>query len=344
MLPIGLKKQKMTTKIKKLEKIVRNFAGKKILILGDLMLDEYIFGKTTRLSPEAPVPIVETKKIVHLPGGAANAANNVKTLGDGTILTGIIGKDENGKKLIKLLKNKGIKTAGIFEDSERPTTLKSRIVSEGQHIVRIDKESRTPITRALEKKLLDFIKKTINNVDIVLISDYAKGVITPTLSQAIINLATKADKRVLVDPKGEDFSKYQGCSTILPNLKELEIAMKIQVKNLRSLPQAEKMLLAHVNSEAALITLSANGMALLEKSGKYTKMPAPDVKVVDISGAGDTAIASFALSLAAGATFQEAMSISTYACSVVIGKLGTATVTQSELVKAFKTVKLKKDE
>lgn len=328
----------------KLERTIKNFTGKKILIIGDLMLDEYLLGKTTRLSPEAPVPIVEVEKVNYVPGGAANAANNVNALGDEAVLVGVVGKDENGQKLIKLLQKQGIKTAGIFEDSERPTTTKSRIISQGQQIVRVDKENRKPISKKLENKLLTFIKKAISRVNIILISDYAKGVVTPSMSKAIISLAKNAGKRVLVDPKGEDFSKYRDCFLITPNLKELETALKIQLKNFKNLPQAARMLLAHVNSEAVLVTLGADGMALLEKSGKYTDVPSADVKVVDISGAGDTAIATYALSLTAGADFEEAMLLSTHACSIVIGKLGTATASRDELIKAIKTVKLNKDE
>lgn len=327
----------------KLEKIIKNFTGKKILIIGDLMLDEYLLGKTTRISPEAPVPIVEVERANYVPGGAANAANNVNILGDQTILVGVVGEDENGQKLVKILKQLGIKTSGIFKTRERPTTLKSRIVSQGQHLVRIDKESRELIPKGVEKKLLDFIKKTISRIDIVLISDYAKGVVTPILSQAIINLAKDADKQVLIDPKGEDYSKYYGCYMITPNLKELETVLKIQVKDLKSLLQAAKMLLTHVNSETILVTLGADGMALVEKSGKYTAIPSANVKVVDISGAGDTAIATFALSLTAGANFYEAMLISTYACSVTIGKMGTATASRNELIKAIKEVELNKN-
>lgn len=326
----------------KLEKIIKNFTGKKILVVGDLMLDEYLVGKTTRLSPEAPVPIVEIEKINYVPGGAANAANNVKSLGDETILVGIIGNDQNGQTLIKLLKKQGIKTTGVFRDPERPTTLKSRIVSQGQQVVRVDKESHKPISNKVEKKILNFIKEKIHDVDIILISDYAKGVVTPILSQTIIKLANKIGKRVLIDPKGEDFSKYQGCFMITPNLNELETVLKIQAKNTKDLSQFTKMLLANIGSEAILTTLGANGMVLTEKSGKHTAIPAIDVKVVDISGAGDTAIATFALSLTAGANLYEAMLISTYASSVTISKMGTATVSRSELIKAIKEVKLKK--
>lgn len=326
----------------KLKKIIKKFDNKRILIVGDLMLDEYIFGKTTRSSPEAPVPIVEVERVVHVPGGAANAATNVSSLGDETILVGVIGRDENGQKLMKLLQKQGINTAGIFEDFERPTTTKSRIVTKGHHVVRIDKESRKPISKKLERKLLAFIKKTISRVNTILISDYAKGVVTPSLSQTIINLAKNIDKQVLIDPKGKDFNKYQGCYIVTPNLKELETVLKIKVKDIKSLRQAEKTLLAKVDSEAILTTLGADGMALTEKSGKYTAIPATDVKVVDISGAGDTAIATFALSLTAGANLYEAMLISTYACSVTIAKMGTATVSRNELIKAIKEVKLVK--
>lgn len=332
----------MKTYTKKLEEVIKKFTGKKILIVGDLMLDEYLLGKTTRLSPEAPVPIVEVEKISYVPGGAANVANNVNSLGYEAILCGVVGKDENGQRLINLLQKQDIKTTGIFEDINRPTTLKSRIVLRGKHVIRIDKESRKPIPSGVEKKLLAFIKKSVDLVSIILISDYAKGVITPTLSQAIINLVKNTDKRVLVDPKGKNFKKYQGCFMVTPNLCELETILKIKVKNLEELPKVAKTLLTRMNSEAILTTLGANGMALMEKSGKYTTIPATTVKVVDISGAGDTAIATFALALTAGANFYEAMLLSTYASSVTIGKMGTATASRNELIKAIKEVTLKK--
>lgn len=335
------KKLKMTINKQKLIKIVKNFPGKKVLIIGDLMLDEYLFGQTERISPEAPIPIVSVKKVISVPGGAANAANNVKSLGGKVVLAGIVGRDENAKTLIELLKKRAIETNGILVDPKCPTTLKSRLISQGQQIVRIDKESTQPTPVKLEKELINFSREAIDKVDMVLISDYAKGVVTPTLSQRIIHLAKSKGKKLLVDPKGEDFNKYKGCFIITPNLKELEIALKIKIKSPNALPRAAKTLRASVDSQAVLITLGAEGMALLEKSGKYTITPSAIVKVVDISGAGDTAIATFALSLAAGANFQEAMLLSTYACSVVIGKIGTATVSREELTKAIKLVKLK---
>lgn len=332
----------MKTDTKKLEEIIKKFIGKKILIIGDVMLDEYLLGKTTRFSPEAPVPIIEVEKISYVPGGAANVANNVNSLGYEAVLVGVVGRDENGIRLRKLLRKQGIETASIFEDSKRPTTIKSRIILRGKHVVRIDKEKCIPISKRLEGNILAYIKKNISFVNAVLISDYAKGVITPTLSQAIINLAKNADKLVFVDPKGKNFKKYQGCFMVTPNLCELETILKIKVKDLKGLPKVAKTLLTRMNSEAILTTLGANGMALMEKSGKYTTIPATTVKVVDISGAGDTAIATFALALTAGANFYEAMEISTYACSITIGKIGTATASRNELIKAIKEVTFKK--
>lgn len=334
----------MNANPKKLERIVKNFSGKKVLIIGDIMLDEYIFGITKRLSPEAPVPIVEVERIMHVPGGAANAANNVRSLGDETFLVGVIGKDETGQQLLNMLHKLGIKTDGILKLTDRQTILKSRIISQGQHIVRVDKEDRKEIPENIQKKLLRLIKKKIKNIDIVLISDYAKGVVTPIISQETIKLAKRANKKVLIDPKGEDFSKYRGCSIITPNLKELETALKISNSSLKSLPQSAKMLLAHVNSEAVLVTLGGKGMSLLDNLGNYIHIPSADVRVVDISGAGDTAVGTFSLSLAAGANFFEAMLVSIYACSVVIGKMGTATVSRNELLNVIKKVRLKKDE
>jgi len=324
----------------RLERIVKQFVGKKVLIIGDVMLDEYVFGTTSRLSPEAPIPIVDVEKTVHVPGGAANAAFNLRSIGDETFLVGVVGKDEQAQQVKALLEEKGVKTDGLFVDPSRPTTLKSRIISQNQHIVRIDREKKHPLSKEMEKKLLRFVLPQIAKSDIVLISDYDKGVVTSGLAQTVIATAKKKGKKVLVDPKGVDFSKYRGCFMVTPNLKELEIALRMEKLDIKTLPQSAKMLLVHVNADAVLVTLSKHGMALLEKNGRYIHLPAPNVRVVDISGAGDTAIATFALALAAGADFEEAMFISTFACAVVIGKPGTATCSREELYRSIRETAL----
>jgi len=327
--------------IQRLEEIISQFKNKKIAVLGDLMLDEHIFGDTKRISPEAPVPVVNVRKITYMPGGAANTANNLKSLGAKVFLLGVIGKDAGAKTLMRVLNGKGIDTKGVLRVEGRPTTVKTRIISKNQHVVRVDRETREPILEEYQKKLLDFAKNIVNSVDIVIISDYAKGVVTPMASQGLIDIANSAKKKILVGPKGEDFSKYSNSFLIVPNLKELEIALKTQVKDLTALPKAMKTLLAHVGSKAVITTLGANGMALFKEPDSFSTISSTGLGVVDVSGAGDTAISNFALSLASGSSLEEAMMIATCACSVSIRKIGTATVNLDEMVKEAKKIKEK---
>lgn len=331
----------MENQIQKLKNIVSQFPQKRVLVVGDLMLDEYLFGISDRISPEAPIPVVEVNRAVYVPGGAGNAASNIRSLGAEAFLVGLIGQDENGKKLIGILKEKGIDANGVFLAPDRPTTLKSRIVCKDQHVVRVDKEKRDFILQESENQILDKIRQLIGSVDTVILSDYEKGVVTPSLAQGIIETARHAGKRVLVDTKGGNIGKYRNCFAVVPNFEELEKSLKTKIESLEALPQAMAMLLAHLNSEAVFVTLGERGMAFLNRIGEYFRTSAADVSLVDISGAGDTAIAVFALALASGASPKQAMFISTYACSVVIGKVGTAVVSQAELIESFHNTRFK---
>lgn len=314
--------------------IINNFAGKKILVVGDVMLDEYLFGTTTRISPEAPIPIVEVKTTRSVAGGAANAAVNVRALGDETILAGVIGDDRAGKKLLTILRRHRVNTKGIVIDRERPTTVKTRIVSQGQQIVRVDTEERKGIAPRIEETLGRFIARQMKGTDVVLLSDYAKGVLTHSLVQRIITGAKKYKKPLIVDPKTDDFGKYRGATIVTPNIKEAEYALKQSIKDIQMLGTVMGRIIARHHFEAMLITLSEQGMCLTDRNGRFIKLAAPQTKVVDISGAGDTAIASFSLSLAAGGNYEEAMYISSFASGIVIGKYGTETVSRNELLQA----------
>jgi D-beta-D-heptose 7-phosphate kinase/D-beta-D-heptose 1-phosphate adenosyltransferase len=328
---------------KRLVKYIDSFADLKCLVVGDVMLDHYIFGTTTRLSPEAPVPIVEVEEETYLPGGAANVSHNIVRLGSEVFLVGMTGDDEYRTPLIETLKEKKIGSDGIVIDQARPTTLKTRVVSKGQHLVRIDREVRDPIAGDIEKQLFEIVNGYIEDADLVLISDYAKGLLTAELVQRIIKLAKENDLPVIVDPKGDNFTKYRGSDLVTPNLNELQIVLGITVRDLSSLPQSAKMLLSHTNSDGVLITLGEKGMYYLDGKSRPHYLPAPRAKVVDISGAGDTAISVLALARAAGAGIEEAMYISTAACRVVIEKMGTATSSVEELKDSLKTLRLKED-
>lgn len=318
--------------------IVNNFKNQRILVVGDLMLDEHIFGEVERISPEAPVPVLFAKRVGFVPGGAANAAHNVESLGAGVVLAGVIGPEEKGRTLKNLLNKKGIGTEGIIVDNTRKTTVKTRAIARQQHLVRIDSEDKKPISLEIENKLLDFIRKQVKDINSILISDYAKGVVSPRLCQEIIQIARDNKKLCLVDPKGSDYSKYRGCNTVTPNEKELAQALNIEIQDGGKFLQAGKMLLSHVMSDNVLVTRGDKGMTLFENNGNIIQVPAQKIKVVDTSGAGDTAIAVFTLSLASGSTPKEAMDIATRACAVVIGKEGVAVISFEELEQSLKNV------
>ncbi len=318
--------------------IVNNFKNQRILLVGDLMLDEHIFGDVERISPEAPVPVLLVERVSFVPGGAANAAHNIKSLGAGVVLAGVVGPEEKGKVLKKLLKEKGIEVEGIIIDNTRKTTVKTKAIARQQHIVRIDSEDKKPISAEIENKLLDFIRKEIKNVNSILISDYAKGVVTSRLCQEIIQIARDNKKLCLIDPKGKDYSKYRGCSIITPNEKELALALNIEIKDEGRFLQAGKMLLSHVMPDSVLVTQGKNGMTLFENTGKTNHVPARTVKVKDVSGAGDTAIAVFALALSSGSNTEQAMLIATHACAIGISKMGAAVVSPKELEESLKNV------
>jgi len=314
--------------------IIDKFKEARILVAGDLMLDEYLMGSVERISPEAPIPILDVKEISRRPGGAANTAYNIQSLGGQAILTGVVGNDENGNTLKNLLAEKGIDVQGILADSSRRTTLKTRAVARGQHIVRIDLEDKKFISQEIEAGLLQFIESQIPNIKAVIISDYLKGVVTPNLSRKIIELAKNSNVISLVDGKADDFSKYKGCGIVIPNKKEFARALNMAPEQLSSegrFLQAGKMLLAHVASNNVLVKCGEQGMTLFKKDGNFFRHPAVNMSPVDVSGAGDTAIAAFALALTSGADLEQAVTLASYACGVEVGKIGTAVVSPQEL-------------
>lgn len=335
----------MKAKTKNFLRIIKNFQKTRILVVGDIMLDEYIFGDVEKISPEAPIQILDLKEIRHIPGGAANVVRNIKALGGKIFLTGVIGPEDKGKILKRVLVEGGTNTEGIFIDPKRKTTVKTRVVARNQQIIRIDSENRNWISSKIENKILNFIKKRIKDIDAIIISDYAKGVVSPRLSQNIIKIAKDNKIFCLIDPKGRDYLKYKGCNIITPNAKELAQALNVQVENESQFLEAGKMLLSHVMCDNVLVTRGAKGMTLFERNGAWFHSPADNMagKVVDITGAGDTAAATFALALTAGANLKQAMMIANYACGVVVTKAGAAVVLPEELEKRLKTYEKKQN-
>jgi len=319
--------------------ILQKFKTPKILVVGDLMLDEYLWGNVDRISPEAPIPVLDVKEINFRLGGAANTAHNIKSLGEKVFLVGVVGNDEKGVILKRFLEEKGIDTAGVVIDAQRKTTIKTRAVAQNQQIVRIDIEQRDPISQESEDKIVSFVQSHIKELNAIVISDYAKGVITLTLSQRIIGLAKENKVFSIVDPKGNDVSKYCGCTIIAPNKKELGIALNIPSEQLSQegrFYQAAKMLMVQAMSDGVLVKCGSEGMVLFEKSGDVSRFAALNKKAVDVSGAGDTAVGVLTLALACGASYQEAVFLANNACAVKVGKMGTEVVLPEELTESLR--------
>ncbi|MBI4688745.1 MAG: D-glycero-beta-D-manno-heptose-7-phosphate kinase [Nitrospirae bacterium] len=317
-------------------KIFKNFKNKKILVIGDLVLDQYIWGKVNRISPEAPVPIVEVTGENFLLGGACNVASNIVSLEGRATVTGIAGKDRVAETLQKLLTEKGIDYR-ILSD-QRPTTVKTRVIAHNQQVVRFDKEDKKKVSGKTLKSLIESVKKAVSEHDAVILSDYKKGVISSELVQAVVNASKSGDKFISVDPKTGHFHCYKGVSLITPNLIEASHGSGIEIKDERSLIKAGKTLLRKLPCKAVLITRGEEGMSLFEK-GSVTHIPTVARHVFDVTGAGDTVVAVFTLAYASGATMKEAALIANHAAGIVVGEVGTAVTTQAKLLKSIRTSK-----
>jgi len=320
-------------KMEGIKKYLPKLKGKKILVYGDLMLDEHIWSKVSRISPEAPVPVAEVVRITHVPGGCGNVAANVAALGGEPYLIGLIGKDSSGEKLLRALEKQKISSEHVLVDVTRPTILKSRIIAASQHVVRVDREDRSLVPPRVIKQMVKKVKALVPKMDGIIISDYEKGMVTEEICQTLIKLAHKYQKPIAIDPKGIDYRKYQGTTIITPNLREAALASRTVIIDEKSLQRAGRILLKFVKSDYVLITRGKDGMTLFDEQGS-TYVPAVPREVFDITGAGDTVIATLTLALAAGASMKEAAILSNYAGSVVVGKIGTATCSREELEEA----------
>ncbi len=332
-------------------KIIANFRRKKILVIGDILLDQYIFGSVSRISPEAPVPIIlQEGKSTYTPGGSANVANNLKALGADVSLVGKVGADAEGKILLKRLKEWKIDTEGVWGDRHFPTPIKTRIVAQNQQIVRLDREIIWDSSdRQKNRAIYDFIEKQLKRFDAIIISDYGKGMISPRLISEACSQAIAAGKIITVDPKVEHFGYYQGVTAITPNRKEAENAIRnIKIshpngKDLavdrdqlsdRNIERAGQELLKFLRLESLLITLGEHGMCLFERDKKPHHIPTRAREVYDVTGAGDTVIAVFTLALTAGATKLAAAELANFAAGVVVGHRGAVAITPKELCSA----------
>ncbi|UCN01055.1 D-glycero-beta-D-manno-heptose-7-phosphate kinase [Sulfurimonas sp. SWIR-19] len=300
-----------------------------ILVVGDLMIDHYLWGSCERISPEAPVQVVDINKETTVLGGAGNVVNNLKALGTNVSVSSVMGDDDNGKELVKMLHAIDVNTQNLIIEKNRKTSKKSRVIAVSQQILRYDKESKNDILQKSAQKILDSLAKSIDTYDAVILSDYGKGVLTQELSQGIIALAKKHDIKVLVDPKGKDFSKYRGAYLLTPNKKEAVLATGIDIKDKESLKKALLQLKNECDLDVSLITLSEEGIATYEEEVKI--FPTVAKEVFDVTGAGDTVIASIAFALSVGKSLEETAAFANLAAGVVVGKIGSATVTIDEI-------------
>ena len=326
----------------RLSGIIENFNNAKVMVVGDLILDEFIWGKVSRISPEAPVPVVWVERESFMPGGASNVANNIAALGAKVDLVGIVGRDDRGRILKNELSKRGVSIGGIVVDSKRPTTLKSRVIAHKQQVVRIDKEHINSVRGKQLSKIISYIKKKIDEIDILIIEDYGKGLITPELLKAIVPLAKKFKKTISVDPKEDHFSFYKGVTVITPNAEEASKAVGIKIDDKKSIDEVGKRLLKKLRCKMALITLGERGMALFRQDRTPTYIPTTAQEVYDVSGAGDTVIGTFSVSLASGAKETEAAYIANYAAGIAVGKIGIAVISREELLTKIREESLKR--
>jgi D-beta-D-heptose 7-phosphate kinase/D-beta-D-heptose 1-phosphate adenosyltransferase len=302
-----------------------------VLVIGDIILDEYIWGDVSRISPEAPVPVVEIKQETKRLGGAANVINNIIALGGQSILCGVVGDDDTGKEIIENIKGMGLITDGIIVDPTRHTSIKTRVVAHNQQVVRFDRETKTSIERQNIEMLLKFLSMKTEAIDAVIVADYGKGVISSELMKGLRDLVIDSDIIIAVDPKTNHFEYYNGIDIITPNHHEAGTFCRFDIVDEDSLIKAGRKMLGDLNCGSVLITQGKDGMTLFEKEGDPCHIPTIARKVFDVSGAGDTVIGTLCLGLASGMDRESAAVISNFAAGIVVGEVGTSVVTAEEL-------------
>jgi len=311
---------------KRLDQIFEAFNNKRIAVIGDLMLDVYIWGKVARISPEAPVPVVEVQEESYRFGGAANVGMNIKSLGGTPILIGVIGYDREGTIIDALMEENDFHKDGIIYDDERPTTVKTRIIAHSQHVVRIDKEDKRNISEETEAKILNFLKENNSKIDAIILEDYNKGVLTKNLIHQVIEFARNNNIIITVDPKFDNFFEYKNVTVFKPNRKETEDAFGIKLDTEERVIEACKKLKEKLNPEFLLLTRGEKGMTLFGKDNSIRTIPTRARKVADVSGAGDTVIATLTMALAAGADIEEAATIANLAAGLVCEEVGVVPI------------------
>lgn len=326
----------------KLTSIFRKSKGRKIAIIGDVMLDKYVYGTISRISPEAPVPVVDIDKTEYRLGGAANVANNIKALDAEPVLIGVIGIDYDSKHYLDVMKMMGLSTAGIIKDNNRPTTAKTRVIAHSQHVLRVDSEIKDDVSGNTRKKMIEFITKNIKSFAAVILQDYNKGVLTKELISQVISLCRKFKKPVYVDPKFHNFFEFRDVTVFKPNRKETADILAMKIDGEESVKDAGRILIDRLNCEYLVLTRGEKGMMLFDKEKNKTvilNIPTKARKVADVSGAGDTVISTIAVMLAGGANIIEAVMLANQAAGIVCEEVGIIPIYKNALIDSYKRKK-----
>lgn len=321
---------------RRLADLVRRFSGVRVLVIGDLMLDQFVWGRVDRISPEAPVPVVRVTREDGRPGGAGNVVSNIAALGGRVAVSGIIGRDAAGSRLLRVLSELGADTAGVVKATHGETIQKTRIIAHHQQVVRLDREEPASADGGAARRLRDFVLRRRPRADVLVLSDYGKGAIGSDLLGALADAHRRSPFTWLVDPKRANFAHYRRASLVKPNREEAAAASGVEIRDADSLREAGEKLLARWEAGAVLISRGEEGMALFKPAARgrgavVQQFPTAAREVFDVTGAGDTVLAACALALGAGGTLEEATVLANHAAGVVVGKVGTATVSGDEL-------------
>jgi rfaE bifunctional protein kinase chain/domain len=317
----------------RLKGLFQQFQGRRIAIVGDLMLDRYLWGTVARISPEAPVPVVEIESESARLGGAANVANNIKSLGAEPVLIGVIGDDNSGKVLRGMFQEYDFTQIGIIVDSSRPTTTKTRVIAHSQHVVRIDREIKVDISSMIQEQILDIVRRNITAFDGIIIQDYNKGVVVKSLIKQIIQLANEHKTIITIDPKFNNFFEYQNVTVFKPNRKETEEVLGMKLRDDAEVESAIRSLQARLQCQNVLLTRGEKGITLLEADGSIGHVQTKARKVADVSGAGDTVISTLTVALASTASVREAAALANFAAGIVCGEVGAVPIDKEVLYK-----------
>jgi rfaE bifunctional protein kinase chain/domain len=316
----------------RLKELIDNFKNKRVAVLGDLMLDSYMWGTVRRISPEAPVPVVEVDSETVKLGGAANVANNIINLGAEVVPIGVVGKDSSGDQIRSLFEEIGVNTESIITDPDRPTTIKTRIIAHGQHVVRADIESKSDISRNVEDQLLTSFSNRLQNIDGVILQDYNKGVITSRIIKEVVKFCVQREVFTAVDPKFNNFFEFKEVDLLKPNRRETEEALGIKIYTDEDLKDAAQTLFERLRCNNIMITLGGSGMTLFPGPDQPPiHVPTNAAKIHDVSGAGDTVISTLVVSKVAGASLEEAMTLANYAAGIVCGEVGVVPIEHDRL-------------